>query len=315
VGLLPYFGFLTLRSFVSALERPLWSLAVGAGAVLVNFVLNYGLIFGRLGLPELGLVGAGVGSSIANLLMFLGLAAVVSWDRQFRCYRLFGQVWRPDPARLAALWRLGLPIAVTLTLEVTVFNAAVFLMGLIGTDELAAHAIAIQIAALSFMVPLGLAQAVTVRVGIAAGRGDRQGVARAGWTTLALGTGFMCLTGLLLLFAPRLPISAFIDIAEPANARVVGLAVSFLGVAALFQVVDGAQVVGAGMLRGLHDTTWPMIFALFGYWVVGIGVAVALGFSTPLGGVGVWIGLASGLAVVAVLMVWRWMQRERLGLV
>lgn len=313
-GMLPYFWFQVLRSFMSALERPLWSLLVGAAAVLANFGINYVLIFGRFGVPALGLVGAGIGSSIANTLMFAGLAAAVSGDRRFRRYRLFGNVWRADWPRLAALWRLGLPIAITLTLEVTVFNAAVFLMGLLGAAPLAAHAIAIQIAALSFMVPLGLAQAVTVRVGIASGRGDRASVARAGWTAFALGTGFMGLMALLLLLAPRLLISAFLDTGDPRNAEVIGLAVAFLGVAALFQVVDGAQAVGAGMLRGLHDTGWPMLYALFGYWAVGLSIGVALGFGAGLGGIGIWIGLATGLATVAVLMVARWTRRERLGL-
>ena len=313
-GLLPALGFLALRSFMTALERPGWSLIVAALAVLFNGVINYALIFGAGPVPALGLVGAGIGSSIANLLMFVGMAIVVLRDRRFRRYRLFGRFWRADWPRFAALWRLGLPIAVTLTLEVTVFNAAVFLMGLIGTAALAAHAIAIQIAALSFMVPLGMAQAVTVRVAIASGRGDRAGVARAGWTTFVVGTGFMCVMAAVLLAVPRALVSAFIDVHDPANAEVVGLAVSFLAIAALFQVVDGAQAVGAGMLRGLHDTAWPMAYALFGYWVVGIGVGVWLGFYRDMGGIGVWIGLASGLAVVSVLMMTRWAWRERLGL-
>ena len=313
-GLLPALGFLALRSFMTALERPGWSLIVAALAVLFNGVINYALIFGAGPVPALGLVGAGIGSSIANLLMFVGMAVVVLRDRRFRRYRLFGRFWRADWPRFAALWRLGLPIAVTLTLEVTVFNAAVFLMGLIGTAALAAHAIAIQIAALSFMVPLGMAQAVTVRVAIASGRGDRAGVARAGWTTFVIGTGFMCVMAAVLLAVPRALVSAFIDVHDPANAEVVGLAVSFLAIAALFQVVDGAQAVGAGMLRGLHDTAWPMAYALFGYWVVGIGIGVWLTFYRDMGGIGVWIGLASGLAVVSVLMMTRWARRERLGL-
>ena len=314
VGLLPALGFLALRSFMTALERPGWSLVVAALAVLFNAAINSVLIFGAGPIPALGLVGAGIGSSLANLLMFVGLAIVVLRDRRFRRYHLFGRIWRSDWPRFAALWKLGVPIAITLTLEVTVFNAAVFLMGLLGTAALAAHAIAIQISALSFMVPLGLAQAVTVRVAIASGRGDRAGVARAGWTTFVIGTGFMCGTAALLLAVPRLLVAGFIDAADPANAEVVGLAVSFLAIAALFQVVDGAQAVGAGMLRGLHDTAWPMAYALFGYWVVGIGVGVWLGFHRGMGGIGIWIGLASGLAVVAVLMMTRWARRERLGL-
>ena len=313
-GLLPYLFYLILRSFVSALEKPIWSLVIGAAAVLFNGLLNYALIFGKGGFPELGLVGAGFGSALANLLMFVGMALVVSHHRDFRRYRLFGRFWRSDWQRFAEVWKLGLPIAVTLALEITIFNAAVFLQGLIGTAELAAHAIAIQIAALSFMVPLGLAQAVTVRVGLAYGRRDPAGIARAGWTSFVIGTGFMSLMALVLISFPHLLVAAFLDPAEARNAHVTALAISFLAVAALFQIVDGAQVVGAGMLRGLHDTTVPMLYAAFGYWVVGLGVAVGLAFGLGWGGIGIWIGLAAGLAVVAVLMLVRWLRRDRLGL-
>lgn len=313
-GLLPYLFFLILRSFISALEKPLWSLAVGGAAVLFNAVINYGLIFGAWGFPELGLRGAGIGSALSNFLMFIGLAIVVTRHRDFRRYRLFGRFWRPDRERFSEIWRLGLPIAVTLFMEISVFNAAVFLMGLISTAALAAHAIAIQIASLSFMVPLGLAQAVTVRVGLAYGRRDPVGIARAGWTSFALGEGFMAAMALVMLSFPHLLVYAFLDETDPRNAEVIGLAVSFLAVAALFQVVDGAQSIGAGMLRGLHDTTVPMIYAALGYWVIGLGVGVGLAFGLGWGGVGIWIGLASGLAVVAVLMVARWIRRDRLGL-
>ena len=314
-GLLPYLLFLVLRSFISALERPIWSLIVGLGAVLFNGIVNYGLIFGHFGLPALGLLGAGIGSAAANFLMFGGMALVVVFHPRFRRYCLFGRFWRPDWERFRAVWRLGLPIAVTLGLEITVFNAAVFLMGLIGTEAIAAHAIAIQIAALTFMVPMGLAQAVTVRAGLAYGRRDRRGIAIAGWTAFALGVGFMSLTALTMLAAPESLVSLFLDEGDPANARVIPLAVSFLFVAAIFQVVDGAQVVGAGMLRGLHDTKVPMLYAALGYWVIGLGTSVGLAFGLGWGGIGIWTGLATGLASVAAMMIARWSRRDRLGLV
>jgi MATE family multidrug resistance protein len=316
-ALLPAFLYLVLRNFLAALERPGWALTVALGAVIVNAVVNSALIFGfePIGLPALGLPGAGIGSSITVTFEFLALAFIVSRHRRFRRYHVFGRFWRPDWARFRQFWRLGLPIAATLTLEVGVFNAAVFLMGLIGTASLAAHQIAIQIAALSFMVPMGLAQAVTVRVGHALGRGDPVGVARSGWTSFCLGTAFMSLMALLMWTVPHQLTSIFIDVDNPANAEVVSLAVSFLAVAALFQIFDGAQAVGAGMLRGLHDTKVPMAFALFGYWVVGMGTALVLGFTLDWRGVGIWSGLAAGLAVVSVMMLARWTRRERLGLV
>jgi len=314
-GMLPLMLYFVLRSFVSALERPGWAFLVGAAAVCFNALLNYALIFGRFGLPALGLRGAGIGSACSNLLMFVGMAIVVMRHRHFRRYHLFGRFWRADWARFRQVWRLGLPIAVTLGLEITIFNAAVFLMGLIGAAELAAHAVAIQIASLCFMVPLGLAQAATVRVGFAFGRRDRRGIARAGWTAFAITMGFMAVPAGLMLIAPRLLVGLFMDVRDPANAHVVALTVSFLTVAALFQWVDGAQSVGAGMLRGLHDTAMPMVFAGVGYWVIGLGTALLFGFGLHWGGLGIWIGLAAGLATAAALMMTRWVRREALGLV
>jgi multidrug resistance protein, MATE family len=315
IGMLPLFVYQVLKSFVSALERPGWAFAVGAVAVVSNALLNYALIFGRFGLPALGLFGAGLGSTISNAVMALGIMIVVSRHRHFRRFRLFGHFGRADWPRFREVWRLGTPIAVTLGMEVTIFNAAVFLMGLIGEAELAAHAVAIQIASLCFMVPLGIAQATTVRVGLAYGRRDGQGVGRAGWSAFAVTMGFMLCSATLMLAAPRFLVGLFMDVHAPANAPVVGLAVSFLTVAALFQLVDGAQAVGAGMLRGIHDTAVPMLFAGLGYWVMGFGTAILFAFHWHWGGVGVWTGLAAGLATAAVLMMTRWSRREKLGLI
>lgn len=314
-GLLPYMGFLVLRNFVAALERPIWGVIVTLATVPFNLLAGWALIFGHLGFQPMGLHGAGLASSLSSIFMLIGMVLVVSLDRRFRRYHLLGRFWRADWGRFRTVWRVGLPIAITLGLEVTVFNAAVFLMGLIGRASLAAHAIAIQIAALCFMVPMGIGQAATVRVGYAHGRRDRAAAGRAGWLALWLGTAFAVCSAALLIGAPRLLIGGFIDVDLPANAEVTRLAVAFLGVAALFQLVDSAQAVGAGVLRGLQDTRVPMLFAAVGYWVIGIGIGTLLAFPMKLGGVGIWLGLAAGLGVVAVLLVWRWSWRERLGLV
>lgn len=313
-GLMPALWLIVLRSFVSALERPIWSLVVSCAGLPLNAVLNYGLIFGHFGLPELGAVGAGLASSVTNLAMFVVMVVITLTHRHFRRFRLFGHFWRSDWSRFIRLWRLGSPIGVTFALEVGVFSGAVFLMGLISLEAVAAHAIAIQIAALTFMVPMGFGQAATVRVGLALGRRDRHGIARAGWTSFALGVGFMAMMAIVMVSFPDALVQAFLDEKDPANVRVIPLAVSFLMIAALFQIVDGAQSVGAGMLRGLHDTKVPMLYALVGYWLIAFGIGVVLAFPAGWGGVGVWIGLASGLAIVAVLMLARWLRRERLGL-
>ncbi len=313
-ALLPFLGFTTLRNFIAALERPVWGLVIMLAAIPLNVAAGWALIFGHLGLPALGLFGAGLASTLSSSFLFFGLLAVILIDRRFRRYRLIGRFWSADRERHRQVWALGLPIAITLGFETSVFNASAFLMGLIGRDSLAAHAVAIQIAALVFMVPMGIGQAATVRVGIAYGRGDRAGVGRSGWLALGIGTGFAFCAEALLILMPRTLVSAFLDLVDPANARTVSLAVSFLAVAALFQLADAAQAVGAGVLRGVQDTRVPMVFALIGYWVVGIGVGTLLAFPFGLQGVGIWLGLASGLGAAAVLLVARWTLRERLHL-
>jgi MATE family multidrug resistance protein len=313
-AILPFYGYIVLRSFISALERPGWALIIMFIAVAFNALGNWCLIFGNLGFPKMGIAGSGLATSLSSALMFIGLATVVSVERKFRRYRLFGRFWRSDWPRFIALLRLGLPIAGILAFEVTIFNAAAFLMGLINAASLAAHAIAIQIASVSFMVPLGINQAVTVRVGLAHGAGNPDGVSRAGWTALAIGVGFMALMAMVMVSCPRLLISAFIDLDDPANVAVIALAVAFLSFAAMFQIFDGAQAVAAGMLRGLHDTKVPMILAAIGYWGVGLPLGVLLAFHFGFEGAGIWIGLSTGLAVVAVLLLWRWLRRDELGL-
>jgi MATE family multidrug resistance protein len=309
----PWLVFQLLRNFVAALERPAIVLWLSIAGIALNALISWSLMFGHLGLPALGLVGSGIGSTVTWLTICGALVGVVCIDRRFRRFHLFGNWWRFDRQRLMALVRLGWPIGATMGLEIGVFALAALLMGWMGAPAVAAHAVALQLAAVTFMVPLGLGQAATVRVGLALGRGDREGITRAGWTAWLLGTLFMALMALGMWSAPHRLVTLFLtDV--PANALSIALAVSFLKIAAAFQLVDGAQVIGAGMLRGLHDTRWPLIFALVGYWVVGLGIGAWLAFGRDWQGVGIWTGLASGLAAVAVLMLTRWLMRERLGL-
>jgi len=309
----PWLVFQLLRNFVSTLERPRIVLWLSLSGIVLNALLSWSLIWGHFGLPAFGLAGGGVGSTLTWLVMCGALVAVATREGRFRRFHLFGRWWRFDSERTMAMVRLGWPIGLTMALEMGVFALAAYFMGWIGAPAVAAHAIALQIAAVTFMVPLGLGQAATVRVGLALGRGDEAGIARAGWTAWVMGVGFMGAMALAIWMFPRQLVTLFLD-DVPANALVIGLAVSFLRVAAAFQLVDGAQVIGAGMLRGLHDTRWPLIFALFGYWGVGLGIGSWLAFAADWKGLGIWIGLASGLAAVAALMLARWARRGRLGL-
>lgn len=203
---------------------------------------------------------------------------------------------------LAGHLRIAAPIALTFGSEIGLFSLAAQLMGRLGAPEVAAHQIALQWASISFMVPMGIAQAATVRVGLSIGAGDRAGAVRAGWIAILLGVGFMAAMAVLFWLAGTPLVALFV---ADASSPVFTLAVAYLGIAAMFQLVDGAQAVANGALRGLKDTTIPMIFAAIGYWACGLPAAIWFGFHTELRGVGVWTGLVVGLAVAALLLVWR----------
>lgn len=304
-----------MRVTAAALGRPGWATAIAAIALGINLLGNWLLVFGHAGFPALGLEGSAIASVVTNVTMLGAYAAILLVDRKLRRYRLFGKWWRTEWSRMREIARLGIPIALTMTFEGALFSSAGFLMGLIGVTEVAAHAIALQIAAIAFQVPFGVAQAATIRVGMAYGARDPAWIARAGWAALVGGIGFMAVTASLLMLFPRAFVSIYIDVDAPGNARLVALALQYLLIAAFFQLFDGAQAVAAGVLRGLQDTRMPMIIAAFGYWAVGFVIAILLGFGAGWQGLGIWIGLAAGLAAVSVLLLWRWIRRDSLGLV
>jgi MATE family, multidrug efflux pump len=311
-GLGPLMWAIVLRGFLTAHERPravFFVMVIGIG---VNALGNYALMFGNFGFPRLELVGAGISTSVVDIFMALALIAFVLRDRRLSHYQLFARFWRADWPRFVEVVRLGGPIGLAVLAESSLFGAAGILMGLIGRAELAAHAIAMQCAAVAFMIPLGISQAVTARVGLAAGARDRAGVGRAGWVAIGLGIVFTLVSASLFWFAGEWLVGLYLDLDNADNGPVVSLAVSFLVIAALFQLVDGAQAVGAGALRGMRDTRVPMMLAIFGYWGVGLPTSAVLAFPVGLGGQGVWMGLATGLTVVAILLVWRFYRRERL---
>lgn len=313
-GLLPALGFTVLRSFIAAQERPKAGLVVTMVAIAFNAALGWSLIFGHAGMPALGLAGAGIAASASNTVMFLALMAVLMADRRFRRYHLLGRFWHPDIPMLRELLRVGVPMGLSMGFEITGINAAAFLCGMIGTTAVAAHTIAMQIASVTFMVPMGLAHAATVRVGLAAGMGNADGIRKAGWVALGLGVLFMTAMAMMLITIPASLVGLFMDLSRPEAQAVANVAVGLLAVAGLFQIADGTQVVGAGVLRGLKDTRIPMVFTGLGYWGLAVPLGAALAFSAHLGALGIWIGLACGLAVVASLVAIRWTWRRRLGL-
>jgi MATE family multidrug resistance protein len=294
-------GFQVLRSFSTALSRPAAPLVVIAIAVLWNAGFDYALIFGHIGLPRLGLFGAGLASASSNIFSFLAMLAVCLSVPALKRYHVLHRLQHPHWPSFAELFRLGLPIGITLVFEVALFNGAALVMGTFGLASLAAHQIAITIPSLTFMIPLGIGLAATVRVGLAAGAGDQTAARRAGFTAIAMGASFMCVTALVLLLWPR-EIAVLWLPDDAANRDVLTLAVGFLHVAAAFQLMDGVQVTAAMSLRGLKDTRGPMWLAGASYWLAGAPMGIALAFWAGMRGMGVWLGLAFGLAVAAVTL-------------
>ncbi len=305
-----FFCMTVLRGLVSAFGLTQAVLVISLAGVAINALADYALIFGHFGMPKLELRGAGLSTSIVHSAMCLMLLGYIVTHRRLKRLAILGRFWRPDWPRFLSILRIGFPIGITITAESGLFSAAAMLMGWLGAEALAAHAIALQLAAIAFMTPLGLSQATTVRVGIAYGRRDREALARAGWVSMGLALAYMSCTALILKFAPLPLIGLFLDRHDPANAGVIGLATGFLAVAALFQLVDGLQVTAAASLRGMNDTAKPMLMAIVGYWAIGLPVAWALGFPAGLGGVGIWLGLAAGLAVTAVALTWRFARKS-----
>jgi MATE family multidrug resistance protein len=297
-------AFQVLRNFSTSLSRPVPPMIVMGLAILFNALGDYSLIFGHFGLPRLGLMGAGLASASSNLFTLVAMLVIALRLPNLKPYRFlhrFGQThWRS----LTELFHLGLPIGVTMLFEVALFNAATLAMGTFGIAALAAHQIAITIPSLTFMVPLGIGLAGTVRVGLAAGAGDAYGARRAGFTAMGLGVAFMLCAALVLLLFPHsiamlwLPDSA-------ANRDVLTLAVTFLHVAAAFQLMDGLQVTASMSLRGLKDARGPMWLAGASYWLAGAPMCAFLGFGLGMKGLGIWLGLAFGLLVAAVLLTTR----------
>lgn len=302
------------RIFVAALGKPGYATAITLLALGTNVLGNWTLVFGNLGSPALGLTGSALSSVITSIAMLAAYVIVITRDRSLRRYRIFGRWWRPEWSRLREIMVIGTPIALTVLAEAGLFSGAALLMGRFGETELAAHTLALNLAALAFQIPFGTAQAATIRVGYHHGAGDRLAAGRAGWVALVIGTGFMSTTALAMLLVPTTLLRVYIDPDAPANAALVAFALQYLMWAAIFQLADGVQAVGAGALRGLQDTRVPMWIAIFSYWVPGFGLAIGLGFYTPLEGTGVWMGLATGLFFAGALLLWRWSRRDALGL-
>jgi len=288
---MPAWIFMALRNFMSAVDRPEPGLWITLAAIPVNTLLAYALIYGDFGLPRLELLGAGLATTIVNIGMCIAAVWVCYARRPFRKYRVLGRWWRGDWTLMKRLIVVGAPMSGSFLLEYGVFAAAAQLMGWIGTQALTAHQVALQIAAVMFMVPFGIGMAATVRVGHAAGRGDAAATRRAGFSALALGIAYMAaMTLLVIATRDKLPL-LFLGWDAP-DPQTVALVASLLVLGASFFIMDGAQTIAAGALRGLNDTRLPLMFAAISFWLIGFSGCWVFGFTFGLGAYGIWIGLS-----------------------
>ncbi|MCZ6727386.1 MAG: MATE family efflux transporter [Acidobacteria bacterium] len=300
------YAFLALRFLCEGMEisRPI--MYFGFVGLIVNVIGNYGLIYGHWGLPALGAVGCGYATSAVWWTELLGLVFYIRRHPRLGPLAVFERFDKPYLPTLAALLRLGGPIGFSFFVEVSMFASVALLMGSIGTIAVAGHQIAINVASITFMVPLGISLATTVRVGNALGRGDAAGVWRAGWIGHLLALATQVVSALVLVTLPRQIAGIYTT-----DERVVVVAVQLLVLAAIFQLSDGLQVVAAGALRGLRDTRGPMVVTVVAYWLVGLPFGYWLCFHRDLGPRGLWIGIIGGLTVAGVLLAWRFHQSCR----
>jgi MATE family multidrug resistance protein len=294
-----YLLFMALRGFTCALGRPGPVLAISIGGALANFVLNYALIKGLFGLPQIGLAGIGLVTAVVMNAMALLLALYIRWQPFYRPWPLLRGLLGTPLSALRENLRLGLPIGGTYVVESSLFFIAALCMGALGSTELAAHQIALQAVYVVFMIPVGLSYAASLRIGQHYGAGRWQAARQTG--RLALGLGALCMLGFALLFwlAPHWVIGLFLDAADSANLPVIELAVSLLAIAAWFELFDGLQTIAMGAIRGLKDAKTTLVVGLICYWGIGAPAAWLLAFTLGWGAQGVWWGLAIGLATAA----------------
>lgn len=304
-SLVPALCVMVLKNYLAALGRTQVALWVTVAAVVLNIGVNWVLIFGNLGAPELGVRGAAIATIIVNLATVAALAGYCAALPALRRYALFQRFWRPDWQAMGQVWRLGWPIGVALVAETALFSAAAVMMGWIGTHELAAHGIAIEITAMLFMVHLGFSNAATVLVGRARGQHDQTALRASARAAVTVSLTFAVATMMLYILAGPVLVGLFLSPDDPARGAIVAIGASILIVAAFFQLADGAQVMAMGLLRGVQDTRVPMLIAAFSYWGVGLPTSYILGIRLGFGGEGVWAGLVVGLSMAAVLLMAR----------
>ncbi len=310
-GLVPALCVTVLQSYLSALGRTQVVLWVTILAVLLNIAVNYALIFGNWGFPELGARGAAIATISTQVMSLIVLGLYAGLLPSLRRYHLFQRFWRPDWQAMRQVWRLGVPIGLTGLAEGGLFQASALMMGWIGTVELAAHGIALEVAALTFMLHVGLSSAATIRIARFDGQGNRVALRQAAKMAILISLGVALASVTLFLSMPEPIVSLFLDLEKPESAAIVAYGSVLLMLAALFQLADGMQVIALGLLRGVQDTRVPMLLATVSYWLIGIPCSYVLAFPLGYGGVGLWLGLVVGLVCASASLMWRFWRLVR----
>lgn len=302
IGLPFSLGTMVLRNFANTLGRPRAGLVVMAATIVFNGVVGWGLIFGHFGAPRLGIIGSGLATSLSSIFSFTAMLVIIQVTPSLRIYRMFRRFHRPVTVKLGEVFRLGLPIGMTMIFEAMMFNTMTLVMGRFGAASLAAHQIALNVASITFMIPLGIGMAATVRVGTAMGASNLAAARRAGLVAFLSAGLFILICGAAMALFGSAIAGLYLGGRAQSDLDVILLAALFLKVAAAFQICDALQVVGVMSLRGLKDARIPMILAAGAYWLIGTPTSLVLAFVFHMQGLGIWIGLATGLAAAAVLM-------------
>ena len=310
IAMFPALLDVTLRNYLTGLKHTkivLWATLIG---LTFKLLLGWLFIFGKFGLPEMGIKGAALSTLVVHTIIFFIFVSYI--NRHFGHYKLFKNFLQFDKPTLRNIFHLGVPIGLTYLTESSLFSAAAVMMGWLGTTELAAHGIAMQLAAITFMVHLGVSQAATALIGDAFGRKQKPEVLRQiGYATLSLTVCIALAAIVIFLTFPEILLSFFLDSDNEARNAILTVGVSLIAIAAIFQLVDGIQAVGLALLRGLQDVRVPLLYAALSYWGIGISSSYLLGFTLGFGSIGVWMGLVTGLSAAAVSLLLRYLAKTR----